>query len=166
MAGEVGHIRLDRFGPVGYGKSGSFEGFCSGGGIKQLAEIKKAERQQCGETFSIKPSSADGSVSAKDVALAAKSGNADALDIIRESAEHLGRALSILIDILNPEVIVIGSIYARNPELFDDIIGNVIKKESLPASAEKCRIVPAALGDSIGDYAALYVAENVYRSDL
>jgi len=34
-AGEVGHIRLDRFGPVGYGKSGSFEGFCSGSGIAQ-----------------------------------------------------------------------------------------------------------------------------------
>ncbi len=164
MAGEVGHIRLERFGPVGYGKSGSFEGFCSGGGIKQLAEIKKTERLQRGEAFSIMPSSADGSVSAKDVALAARSGNPDALEIIRECAEHLGRALSILIDILNPEVIVIGSIYARNPELFDDIIRDVIKKECLPASAEKCRIVPAALGDSLGDYAALYVAENAYRS--
>ena len=35
-AGEVGHIRLDRFGPVGYGKAGSFEGFCSGNGLAQL----------------------------------------------------------------------------------------------------------------------------------
>ena len=31
MAGEIGHIRLETSGPVGYGKSGSFEGFCSGG---------------------------------------------------------------------------------------------------------------------------------------
>src|SRR4051812_20971960 len=37
MAGEVGHIRLAAEGPVGYGKAGSFEGFCSGGGIAQLA---------------------------------------------------------------------------------------------------------------------------------
>src|SRR5690606_15592063 len=37
LAGEVGHIRLAPDGPVGYGKAGSFEGFCSGGGIKQLA---------------------------------------------------------------------------------------------------------------------------------
>ena len=29
MAGEAGHIRLSDFGPVGYGKAGSFEGFCS-----------------------------------------------------------------------------------------------------------------------------------------
>ena len=39
-AGEVGHIRLDSFGPVGYGKAGSFEGFCSGGGIAQLAALE------------------------------------------------------------------------------------------------------------------------------
>ena len=38
MAGEVGHIRLAEDGPVGYGKPGSFEGFCSGGGIKRLGE--------------------------------------------------------------------------------------------------------------------------------
>lgn len=38
MAGEVGHIRLDENGPVGYSKSGSFEGFCSGGGIAQLGQ--------------------------------------------------------------------------------------------------------------------------------
>lgn len=52
MAGEVGHIRLERFGPVGYGKSGSWEGFCSGNGIAQLARIKALERFQLGETVS------------------------------------------------------------------------------------------------------------------
>ena len=38
MAGEVGHIRLSPFGPIGYGKRGSFEGFCSGAGIAQLGD--------------------------------------------------------------------------------------------------------------------------------
>lgn len=37
MAGEVGHVRAAPDGPVGYGKRGSFEGFCSGGGIAQLS---------------------------------------------------------------------------------------------------------------------------------
>ena len=40
-AGEIGHIRLEGFGPVGYGKAGSFEGFCSGGGLAQLGYIKR-----------------------------------------------------------------------------------------------------------------------------
>ena len=44
MAGEAGHIRLDAFGPVGYGKAGSFEGFCSGGGIAQLGKIYAQEK--------------------------------------------------------------------------------------------------------------------------
>ena len=58
-AGEVGHIRLDRFGPVGYGKSGSFEGFCSGGGIAQLARSKVMVKLQMGQTVSFCDSIAD-----------------------------------------------------------------------------------------------------------
>jgi glucokinase len=42
-AGEVGHLRLAPDGPVGFGKAGSFEGFCSGGGIAQLARRRVAE---------------------------------------------------------------------------------------------------------------------------
>src|SRR5438045_4088735 len=42
-AGEVGHLRLAPDGPVGYGKAGSFEGFCSGGGMAQLARRRVAE---------------------------------------------------------------------------------------------------------------------------
>ena len=63
-----------------------------------------------------------------------------------------------LIDILNPECIVIGSIYARNEMLFKPLIEKVLQREAIPASLEVCRIVPAELGDSIGDYAALCVA--------
>ena len=43
-AGECGHLRLERFGPVGYGKQGSFEGFCSGGGLAQLGCAMARER--------------------------------------------------------------------------------------------------------------------------
>lgn len=45
LAGEVNHLRLAEIGPVGLGKAGSFEGFCSGGGIAQLAQMKV--RQNC-----------------------------------------------------------------------------------------------------------------------
>ena len=51
MAGEVGHIRLSESGPVGYGKSGSFEGFCSGGGIKQLGAAYALEKLQMGKNI-------------------------------------------------------------------------------------------------------------------
>lgn len=47
-AGEVGHVRLAGRGPVGYGKRGSFEGFCSGAGIAKIAREKVLERLQSG----------------------------------------------------------------------------------------------------------------------
>ena len=47
-AGEIGHTRLDRFGPVGYGKTGAFEGFCSSGGLAQLGYAMALESAQRG----------------------------------------------------------------------------------------------------------------------
>ncbi len=48
-AGEIGHVRISPTGPVGYGKAGSLEGFCSGGGIAQLARLMVLEKTQMGE---------------------------------------------------------------------------------------------------------------------
>ncbi|MEE1052911.1 MAG: ROK family protein, partial [Acutalibacteraceae bacterium] len=54
-AGELGHIRLASFGPVGYGKMGSFEGFCSGGGIAQLAKTYVMQQLQMGKQPALCP---------------------------------------------------------------------------------------------------------------
>jgi glucokinase len=97
-------------------------------------------------------------IDAKMIALAASAGDPVANEIIGISAEYLGQALSTLIDILNPECIVIGSIYARNEMLFKPLIEKVLQQEAIPASLEVCRIKPAGLGESIGDFAALCVA--------
>ncbi len=154
MAGEVGHIRLSESGPLGYGKYGSFEGFCSGGGIKRLGESVIEEALKNGEETSLKNSE----ISAKTIAIAAKNGDSVAKKIYGICAEKLGLGLSILIDIINPEAIVIGSIYARSGELFDHIIKDIIEKEALKETAAVCKILPALLGDSIGDFAALGLA--------
>ncbi len=152
MAGEVGHIRLEKDGPEGYGKKGSFEGFCSGGGIARLGSMMIAEAKAIGTESVL---FGDEEISAKTIAVAAKNGDSLAKRIYDTCAEKLGMGLSILIDILNPEAIVIGSIYSRDKELFDDIINTVIQNEALSYSREVCKILPAALGNSIGDYAAL-----------
>ncbi len=156
MAGEVGHIRLAESGPLGYGKSGSFEGFCSGGGIKRLGETVIEEAIKNGEKTSLE----NEEISAKTIAIHAKNGDNVAKKVYDICAEKLGLGLSILIDILNPEAIVIGSIYARSGELFNDIIAQIIETEALKESASVCKIRPALLGDSIGDFAALGLALN------
>lgn len=159
MAGEVGHIRLERFGPVGYGKAGSFEGFCSGGGLAQLAQTKVYEKIQMGEEVSFcKSMNEIHSVNAKVVADAAFAGDELAIDIYRICGHYLGHALSVLIDILNPEVIVLGSIYARAQQLIEPAMREVIDRETVSHARNVCRIEPAGLGENIGDYAALSVA--------
>ncbi len=159
LGGEVGHIRLADQGPVGFGKAGSFEGFCSGGGIAQLANSVVADKLRKGETVGFCPNiEMAAELTAKDVAMAAKIGDPVAREIVRISGEYLGRGLAILIDIINPQCIVIGSIYARNVELFDPHINRILREEAIPAAVKVCQIKPALLGESIGDFAALCVA--------
>lgn len=143
MAGEVGHVRLAPDGPEGYGKRGSFEGFCSGGGIRQFAQMELGKDLSC-----------------KQLCELADAGDADARRVLEKSADYLGRALAVLIDILNPERIVIGSIYARAERHFKDGALSAIRREALSLSSGVCEIVPAGLGDSIGDIAALSIAWN------
>lgn len=158
MAGEVGHIRLAEMGPVGYGKAGSFEGLCSGMGIAQIARMKALELIQMGKPPSICPDmSRLETLTAKMLADAAKKGDSFAKEVFAISGEHLGTALAVLIDILNPEVIVCGSVFTRSYELIWHLASEVLQREALARSLSVCRIVRSGLGEYIGDFAALSI---------
>lgn len=164
MAGEVGHVRLCEYGPIGYGKAGSFEGFCSGSGIAQIGMSVAKELLQQGK----KPSFCKNMqeldlITAKKVAECAKAGEEDAKEVYRVCGKMLGKGLAILIDILNPERIVLGSVFARSHELLTEEMYAVLKKECLARSFEHCEIVPTGLGESLGDVAAISVAVNGYQ---
>lgn len=156
MAGEVGHVRLAEDGPVGYGKAGSFEGFCSGGGIQRLAVARTVAALKAGQAPSFCPTEADlPFITTEKIA---NSGDPLALEIFDLVAQRLGQGLAILIDILNPERIIIGSIYLRQRDLLETRMMEVLHEEALSYALSVCKIVPAGLGESIGDYAALAVA--------
>ena len=129
-------MRAEKDGPEGYGKRGSFEGFCSGAGIAKMA----------------------GGVSAREVVERADAGDEAMLAVLRESARHLGSCLAMLMDLFNPQRIVIGSVYARAERHFRETALRVIEEEALPLSRGVCEVRPALLGDAIGDMAALSVA--------
>ena len=143
-AGEIGHIRLAPTGPVGYNKAGSAEGFCSGAGIARLAKIRKGL-----------------DLTTKEIFARVRSGDADCTEVFRESARHLATILAYIIDILNPEVIALGGVFMRNADLFMPVVEPILREEALPDALDVCRIVPAALGENIGDYAALAVAGGI-----
>ena len=159
MAGEIGHVRLTRSGPIGYYKAGSVEGWISGGGIAQVAELAAAAARKRGATTVLAEHLQGGKpMTARDVGLAAQSGDVVASRIVHSTGERLGQVLAILVDILNPERIVIGGLAMR---LGDALLGparRVIQREALAPSAMICEVVPAALDERIGDVAALCVA--------
>ena len=159
MAGEVGHIRLAETGPIGYGKQGSFEGYCSGAGIAKLAKSIIAGKMKNNQPQNLCKTEDDlDNITAKSVAEAAKGGDELAIEIYKICGEHLGKGLSVLIDILNPQAIIIGSIFQRSSELLIPSMEKALKAEALAISLDRCKILPAKLGNAIGDYAALGVA--------
>lgn len=164
-AGEVGHIRLADSGPIGFGKRGSFEGFCSGGGIAQLAWSMATEGGAEGlvPTAYYKEGMSPSDVTARSVAEAAKQGDKLAKEVYRRSGEYLGRGLSVIVDILNPERIVIGSIFARSGDLLRETMEEVMLREALGEALSVCEVVPAELDERIGDCAA--IAAAIFRGD-
>ena len=100
----------------------------------------------------------DPPVTAKSLSTAARAGDEAAQEVFTLCGEMLGQGLSQVIDFLNPDCIVLGSIFARCEDLLVPPMRQVLERECLPASLAACRIVPAKLGETIGDCAALTVA--------
>lgn len=158
-AGEIGHIRLAADGPIGFGKSGSFEGFCSGGGIARLAHAYGAKvLAEKGSVFGVCDTAALLRLDTAALAALAHAGDADARRIFEQSAERLGEGLAILVDAFNPDVIVIGNVYTRATDLFEPHLVRVLQRECLPQNLACCRVVPSPLGERIGDLSAIAVA--------
>ncbi len=143
LSGELGHIRYRADGPEAYGKRGSYEGFCSGGSLSRLSGY-----------------------SVKELVLQAEQGGEEAQHILRESAEALGMACAMLMDLLNPERIVIGSIFTRAEKWFREGMDAVIAREALPLTRSACRVLAAGLKDAVGDMAALTVAIDGLEGEL
>jgi len=148
-AGELGHWRLREDGPSGYGKLGSFEGFCSGGGMAQLAQTVAHRYLQNGTPPAYQQ------FDVKTVAQAARAGDPAALEVFDLCGKRLGQGLALVSDLLDVERIVLGSIFARCEGLLVKPMREVFDRETLP---NRTQILPAALGEQIGDYAALTIA--------
>lgn len=160
-AGELGHVRLTAGGPVGYGKAGSVEGYCGGGGIAQLARQRLDEHHAQGGVSLLSESE---TLSAKSVADAAFQGDALALKVYAEVGTMLGRALSLSVDLLNLERIVVGSIFVRCEALIRPTMERVMQEECLPEALQVCSVRPAVLEERIGDVAALTLAQNAMET--
>jgi glucokinase len=156
LAGELGHWRLAPAGPVGHGKAGSFEGFCAGSGIARQAQLLAAGQLTSGWPSALAPDWASvAELTAARAAQAADDGDATAIALWESVGERLGAGLALVVDLLNPDVIVLGGIYARQSARLAPAMRAVLEREALPAALQVCRIEPATLGERIGDWSGL-----------
>ena len=159
MGGEVGHVRLEPDGPEGFGKYGSMEGFCSGAGIAKQAVVYTKKKILSGYPPQwIKDGIATDDLNVKILADYANQNNQDALEIFSDIGDKLGSAISIIMDVLNPARFVIGSIFVRCERFLRPSMEKAIEREAIQYSREVCKILPASLGEQLGDYAAIVTA--------
>jgi glucokinase len=144
-AGELGHWRLTEVGPFGYGKIGAWEALASGTGLVQLASRRFPSR------WSV-------STPIRHLVDAMLADDPQALIVAAEAGAWMGRGLALIVDALNPEVIVLGSLAVLLGDRVLATAREVVAKEALPRAMAACEIAPAVLGLQIGDVAALMAA--------
>ena len=147
LAGEVGHMRVAEDGPLLFGKNGSWESYCGGTGISLYASYRFPER------FTRRTST-------EEIAGMALKGDTYAVTVLEESGTYFGKGLAALLDILDPDRIILGNLAWRLPGVWLEYAMKEAVNESLIGEQARERVVLSGLKDKIGDYAALIVASR------
>jgi glucokinase len=154
LAGELGHQTVLINGPqCGCGKRGCLEALASGPSIARLAKVSMLP----GREKAVLPM-ADGqvdSITARHIVEAAKQADPFAVAILEEAGTYMGIGIANIIQILNPEVVILGTIAVHAGDLVLDPIRKAVSEYAWKRSADVCRIVPAALEDRAQDLAGI-----------
>ena len=158
-AGEVGHQILLPNGPrCGCGKQGCLEALCSGPAIARRAQAAIQKQLEDEKASTALLTLADGrieDVKSEHVLAAARTGDALALELVRETAYYMGWGIANLVNILNPDIVLLGTIAVAAGDLLLDPIRETVLKFAMTRPAEAVNIAPAQLGDALGDLAAV-----------
>ena len=158
-AGEIGHATIDVNGPrCSCGNVGCLEMLASGTAIAQEA-VRRISQGEMSSLTKIVDGKA-GNITAREVSLAAQNGDSLALEVISKAATYLGVAMVNLVNIFNPEMIIIGGGMAQMGDLLLDTARQVVKERAFPLSAQAVRIVTAQLGDNAGVLGAAVFARQ------
>ncbi len=149
VAGEIGHTTIDQTGRrCGCGNYGCLEAYASGPAIAERAREALAYDQ-----VSILPDLVEGDltrITAQTVYDAASRGDAIAREVVRDTARFLGTGIANLLNILNPDVVVIaGGVTQAGEALFTPLRAEVRRRAFKPA-VDACRIVPGELPGTAG----------------
>lgn len=147
-AGEIGHMVLqDHMGEMcGCGHTGCLESLASGPTIVKMAN----EFLMSGKSTKFKELAVNTPVSPRIVAEAAEMGDEVAKRIFKINGYWLGLAMANLVNILNPEAIIVGGGVGQAGDLILEPIREMIKERALSIPAQAVKVLPAELGESAG----------------
>jgi len=156
-AGEIGHTTVDVNGPrCNCGNIGCLEVLASGTAVAREAIRRTSHGEKSSLTEMVEGKT--GNITAEKVSLAAQDGDPLALEVISKAASYLGAGMVNLVNIFNPEIIIIGGGMAKIGDLLLDPIRQVVKERAFRLPAQAVRIVPAQLGDDAGVFGAAIFA--------
>ncbi len=156
-AGEIGHTTIDVNGPeCSCGNIGCLEMLASGTAVAREAirRVSQGEKSSLTEMVEGKIEN----ITAETVSLAAQNGDFLALEIIGKIASYLGAGMVNLVNIFNPEIIIVGGGMAKMGDLLFVPVRRIVKERAFQLLAQTVRIVPAQLGDDAGVFGAAIFA--------
>ena len=147
--GEIGHMKIVKDGRVcGCGQKGCFEAYASATGLIREAVSRLTVNKQ-----NLLYTMIEGNVAgleAKDIFDAAKEGDAFSLDLVDYEAEYLAMGIANILNIINPETIVLGGGVALAGDILLDPLRKKLEKYALPVTLEDLKIVQGILGNEAG----------------
>lgn len=163
-AGELGHISIDMNGPqCRCGNNGCVEAYCSSNAI-----IRRATAKLNNGITQIFEEVLDGSLdnlNIKKLFAAAKKEDEIALEVLRETAAYLGRGLAGVVNLFNPEIVVIGGGVADGGADFVEQTAAVIRKYAFEPATANLRVSRATLGNDAGFIGAGILGESIVTAN-
>jgi glucokinase-like ROK family protein len=157
-AGEIGHLTIDESGPLcDCGNTGCLEALAGGKAIGRQAR----EAVSAGPHTLLAGMGPPESLTAHEVATAARRGDLVAQQIVTRAGNYLGVAIAGLVNLFNPSMVVVGGGVAQIGDLFLQPIRDAVHRRSLPAAARSVRITTAVLGRQSSSMGAVVEALNI-----
>jgi glucokinase len=148
-AGEVGHMTIEAGGPqCNCGNFGCLEALASGWAVARAA-IKRINNGEKSSVIELVDGRLE-NVTAETVAVAARQGDRLAADIVAGAAKYLGIGLANLVNIFNPELIVIGGGLSKMGDMLLKPARKVLKERAFQLPADTVSVVRARLGSNAG----------------
>jgi glucokinase len=160
MAGEIGHMLVHPGGAAcDCGKAGCLEAEACGRAIARAARERLTAEPETGAMLRALADGDAEAVTAVQVAIAATTGDVLALSVLDQAAQMLGTGLAAAINLMNPEMIVLGGGVTKSGERWWHTVRQTARALVLPQA--RAAIVPALLGDDAPLWGAIVLAENI-----